>query len=207
VAYISQDGQLLEILYEPEVPWFKIIGPKSHRLTVTDAVQTALEAIGKDDVSLLDTDAIAEHEFDERTDKEDVQIVRETQRMISWIAYEKRRPVPLYAFNEFRFPEGMSQAKHKQVWRAPEGIEKILKAAALSWVASEMPLSVVEMEQYFDGCQVSYSLRERVLYITSGEDTSDNVTRVINKLEAVVRVVVGLYPMCAQNSLKALIPM
>lgn len=170
-------------------------------------MQSALEAIGEHDVSLLDPDAMAENKSDERTEKEDVQIVPEARRMIPWITYEKRRPVPLHAFNEFRFPEGMSQAKHKQVWRAPDGIEKILKDAASSWVASEMPLSVVEMEQYFDGCQLSYSLRERVLYITSDEDTPDNVTRVINKLEAVVQVAVGLYPVCALDSLKTLIPM
>ena len=197
----------MEILYEPEVPWFKIIGPKYHRLAATDVVQSALEAIGEDDVCLLDTDSMAENEPDERTENKDVQIVPEAQRMIPWITYEKRRPVPLYAFNKFRFPEEMSQAKHKQVWCVPEGIEKILKAAALSWVASEMPLSVVEMEQYFDGCQVSYSLRKTTLYITSDEDKPDNVARVIDKLETVVQVVVGLYPMSALDSLKALIPM
>lgn len=134
---------ILEILYEPEAPWFKLITLSIHRLEVTKFIKKTLLTIGLEDVDELDSEVAPGGDGNERGEKEDVTIAGDTQRMVPWLRYEHGNVSAVRSFDELRFLELMRSMRHKAFCRFPSGsIDGMLTAASQSGMAREEPLSL-----------------------------------------------------------------
>lgn len=177
------------MLYEPEVPWFKLISNSTHRDEVSQFIQSELIAIGENEASDLD----AENDAINDNERGDVTIVEGSQRMVSWMIYDNNHAALIDAFDEFRFPDIMASTPYKTIWRCPiDDIEDVLRTSAQSWFGSEVPLILDDMGEQF-GCQLSYNHQKTVLYIGSDE-SMEIVQKAVRKLDGMVYAMVSVHP-------------
>ena len=187
-------GDQLEVLYEPEVPWFKCISSVLHRATVTSALQDYLVGVMEAETSLVGL-AFRPKEADFYSlPKDDVYLVVDNPRVIPWKNYKKNVHPPWDSYEAYRYPEPILRQKYKAVWRGIEkrgdwNVDDVFVRLAAIETDTRIPRSLEELELWI-GCYVTHNLRGDTIYI--GADEEKNVKEAPRKLERLLGYLVSL---------------
>nr|CEG05366.1 unnamed protein product [Fusarium clavum] len=158
---------VLEVLYDPELPWFKFISQVEHQALITRWMTNRLEQLLESETGVL----LPEFEDEEETSQPDVQILTEFPHYDPW-----------------RYPDNIKHLRHKKIWRAPEESEGNIVMQILSkyeplWPASLAPPGIEKLGE-LTNCQTSHNLQGTLFYLGSNESVSalDVATRKLNTL-------------------------
>ncbi|TQV99723.1 hypothetical protein V2A60_005171 [Cordyceps javanica] len=158
IRRVQVNEGLLEILYEPHVPWFKCIALPSHQKQVTVDVQDNLFAIAEEDVDVLGLEDEGAHT------EGDVCIVSPDPRMTSWSEY-RRRGSDAYTFADGDlFPEAIAEANFKTAWH---GLQEYPDATLTGLL--EHAEQSLEQLQSLTKCQILHNALQTVVYVGSDE--------------------------------------
>ncbi|EGX94020.1 hypothetical protein CCM_02291 [Cordyceps militaris CM01] len=151
-----QDAEgLLEILYEPHVPWFRCVSLPGYQRHITTAVQDNLFAIADEDVDTLDI---------ENQGNGDSEYVG--------------RGSKAYTFADGDiFPADVAETKFKTAWRRLEE----QPGATLQDLLDRVSQTIEEFES-LTKCTILYNSRQTAVYIGSNE-SPDLVNWTIDRLD------------------------
>ena len=189
---------IIEMLYEPEVPWFKIISRSVFQDEITRCIQRILTSIA-DDIAPVDVDAEEEDKpRNERGKKVDVHITAERYPdMIPWISHEDSSILRPEMFDQ-RFPVKMENLRHRVLWRAYRfsnftSLHDLLGRASRALADPGVEWTLDELGSHFQ-CAVAHNLHERatVVYIGSGYSV-ENVNRLLETLDKFAEPEVSLH--------------
>ncbi|OAQ96690.1 hypothetical protein LLEC1_06193 [Akanthomyces lecanii] len=171
---------LLEILYEPQIPWFKCVALPKQRQKITAAVQDNLFAIAEEDVDTLDVE--------EKTDG-DVSIISDDPRMTPWSEYCSKGSNAYKFADGDVFPDPIAEAKYKTTWRGLEEhpaltFQELLKRSALL-CGGDSPKDHEQFEAQ-TSCRVSYNTRQTLLYIGS-DQSRETIELAVEKVDSMAQ--------------------
>ncbi|KAF4124084.1 hypothetical protein GMORB2_5800 [Geosmithia morbida] len=186
------DG-LLEILYEPGGPWFKLISDKAARLDITYFIEDLVADIAQNEVNIatVDPKSVQGSPLQQSRKRSDVEIMADAPRMLPWSTY-KNSPPDIQLYEAFTWPEEISTAPYRLIWRKLEQypqlnhLDELLAKAAETWMALEVPRNLEDAEESL-GCNAVWNLKNTVLYMSS-YDSMDAVTNAAEKLDLVLKV-------------------
>ncbi|RFU79520.1 hypothetical protein TARUN_2727 [Trichoderma arundinaceum] len=167
-----QEYELAEILYEPDVPWFKCITAVEYRDRVRGIIQDLL-------LGLIES-------F-----HPDVVMKAPEPRMIPWVEYKSHGSKIYDTFVDHRFPEAMASLPFKTAWRGLQNssgasIETLLSAFRSLLKSEKVPATTGEFALLTD-CQISHNMREDLVYIGSQGSKAD-IGNAIRKLESMLNL-------------------
>ncbi|KAM0216634.1 hypothetical protein ACHAPA_007584 [Fusarium lateritium] len=178
------EPMVIEVLYEPEVPWFKFITSVEHRLEVSRWMHARLD-------NLLTAEA---GEVDENQDesglefrgRSDIEILTETPHIISYPELQDILKDILQEYEPFRYPEHLKPLPYKTVWQCPgefEGVTttKLLSKYKLLWPSSSGEPSIEDLGE-LTKCQISHNFQGSLLYIGSN-DSAEALHTTTRKLD------------------------
>lgn len=173
---IGPDPALIELLYEPEVPWFRLITKNSNRLEVTQRLDKFIIDIGGEEVAAVDADDEEdERSRNQRGKRVDVDIVEEgNPRMIPWVTHEDQTLFNAGMFPA-RFPDTVAPLRYKAIWRAYEqtGFENMNqfldKAMEVFGISDDNPWILDDLGGHL-GCVLTSNLQQTVLYLGKNQD-------------------------------------
>ncbi|KAJ4271761.1 hypothetical protein NW762_000467 [Fusarium torreyae] len=183
---------IIEVLYEPEVPWFKFIAAVEHQTNVCQWMHSRLQKLLEAEV-----DPIVEHQDNDAQDQDDdeiegsrpdVKVLAEKPHIIPYPSFYDIRKDILDQYDDFRYPDHIKHFPYKTVWRSPEAsdevtVTQLLLKYEMLWPASLSEPSFEKLGE-LTNCQISYNLRGSVVYIGShnGVQTLAALTRKLDTL-------------------------
>lgn len=185
---------MVEILYEPEAGWFKLISDSASRDDVTQFVEDVIYSIGEEEATIAKGNTPVNAE--QRRQLPDVDISGDKPRILRWAKHEAC-PTNPEAFEPYAFPEGITTAPYRHIWRGVEecpdldDINQLLLKASHTWMASELPKTMDDAERVL-GCQVVWNLRGTVLYMSSF-DSAETVLNAAKKLDLAISILVSIH--------------
>ncbi|KAH6898509.1 hypothetical protein B0T10DRAFT_111649 [Thelonectria olida] len=192
-------NKLMEILYEPEVPWFKVITATNHQNEVSAKIQSFLDQLLEDEIALID-DAFSESSIGDGIDEPrgDVNLVAENPHVVPWSLYQRRETAGDKTFDEYRFPETIRTLTFKTVWRGLELFDGLTISGLLSGYDFLYPDPTSSLEKIGEltHCELTYNMKADLVYIGSKRN-SECLAAAIQKLDNLV----SLYDARAPNSL------
>ncbi|KAJ6780584.1 hypothetical protein PWT90_04067 [Aphanocladium album] len=181
IRRVQESEGLLELLYEPDVPWFKCIALATQKAQITANVQDNLFAIADEDVDAFDGE--------QQTDG-DVTIISPDSRMTSWSAYQAKGGGAYTFADADVFPEPIAEAKYKTTWRGLEAYPPATFESLLLRCHTYGDNTIPREHDKFEAvvrCQISYNTRQTLLYV--GCDTSRQILNTtIEILDKMVQV-------------------
>ncbi|KAF5006544.1 hypothetical protein FDECE_7086 [Fusarium decemcellulare] len=176
-------SKAIEVLYEPEVPWFKIIANSDDQAEITKWMQTRLEELLEEETGALDDDFNQDDADIEPGAQPDVEILTDNPHVIPWPLLSRSKDVDLEAYNDFRFPQHINQFQHKTVWKGLETsdgitIHHLLSKFSFLWTTPGSELTLEKFGELIN-CQMSHNLTGTQIYLGSDCD--------IQSLEAVIQ--------------------
>ncbi|KAL7802867.1 hypothetical protein V8C43DRAFT_322874 [Trichoderma afarasin] len=190
-AQSACQGKLLEILYEPEIPWFKCITVTEFQNRVSDIIQHLLHKLLKKEVRPLDFNVV-ESDVREGTFHPDV-VSRETSEplIIPWVVFKSIGNDIYQDFEEYRFPTILGQLPFKTVWRGLQNstgvsIDTLLSVFSRVSKSENAPNNVVDFA-FHTNCEMSHNLRENLIYIGSWQ-SMDLVDRAVQRLQTILNL-------------------
>lgn len=114
-------GQLLEILYDPEVPWFKCITRNDHRNNVSVYLEELLEEMVGSDLVPPELH-VGPPPRNESGALVDVYIEASEPVVVPWITYADFQTTQHSDYDAFQYPAALSDYPHKAVWRQFEEV-------------------------------------------------------------------------------------
>ncbi|KAF3075483.1 hypothetical protein CFAM422_002370 [Trichoderma lentiforme] len=190
-AQSACQDKLLEILYEPEIPWFKCITVTEYQSRVSDIIQHLLHKLLKKEVRPLDFN-VADTDVREGTFHPDV-VSRETNEpvIIPWVVLKSLGSDIYQDFEEYRFPAILGQLPFKTVWRGLQNstgvsIDTLLSVFSRVSKSENAPNNVVDFA-FHTNCEMSHNLRENLIYIGSWQ-SMDLVDRAVRRLQTILNL-------------------
>lgn len=168
-------GKVVELLYEPEVPWFKIITLANDQNEVCTKIQTFLSQLLEDETCPVDdlSGGLVNIENGEEP-RADVEVVGDEPHIMPWSLYEERKSVGDANYNEFRFPEPTRELTFKTVWRGLEEFDGLTISSLLSrynCLYPEIALSLAKIAKSTQ-CEITYNMRGDLVYIGSNQNST-----------------------------------
>lgn len=179
----------MEILYEPDVPWFKIISPVETRAEVCLWFETYLERSLELDLGALDIgfeDDSDFEEIDELGPDPDIEIVQPDAHVISWARYQDKSYVDATEYDQHRFPHPLAELQHKRVWRGLESVDgltlsKLLSEYRFLWGDSHTNVGLEKISA-LSRCEITHNMNGNLVYIGS-DHHANSLGDAIQKLE------------------------
>ncbi|UKZ77606.1 hypothetical protein TrVFT333_005330 [Trichoderma virens FT-333] len=191
-AQSACQDKLLEILYEPETPWFKCITATEYQNQVSDVIQNLMHKLLKKEVQPLKFNVVEDIDVHEGTFHPDV-VSRETDEplIIPWMVYNSIGSDMYPDFDHYRFPEIMAKIPFKTVWRGLQNstgvsIETLLSIFSRVSKSETAPTSIADFA-FYTNCEMSHNLREDLIYIGSWE-SMELVDRAVRRLQAILNL-------------------
>ncbi|KAL7790977.1 hypothetical protein V8C37DRAFT_383033 [Trichoderma ceciliae] len=185
-----QKGELAEILYEPDIPWFKCITSVGYQALVTGIIQDLLLQLVEMEVGPLDFDPL-EDNIGDGILHSDVVMKASEPRMIPWAMYKSLGSEIYDTFVDYRFPDTMASLPFKAVWRGLQNssgasVESLLSAFRSLSKTENVPITAHDFA-LSNNCQISYNMRENLVYIGCYESIA-TVDKTVRKLEAMLNL-------------------
>jgi hypothetical protein len=182
---------LAEILYEPDIPWFKCIAMVKYQVLVTGIIQDLLVKLVQLEVGALEFDA-DEDEIDDNILQPDLVMKAAEPRLISWMVYKSLGSEIYDTFVDYQFPEAMASLPFKTVWRGLQNssgsLESLLSAFRSLTKTENAPVTAADFA-LLNECHISNNMREDLIYIGSYSSAAA-IEKVIRKLEAMLNLLV-----------------
>lgn len=167
----------MEILYEPDVPWFKIIAPAAHQAEVRLYFETCLENMLELESGLVrqDFDDDLEDDFDDEAEdfdpRADVKIVVSDAHIIPWVLHQDKIHTDTTDYDNHRFPELLSKLRYKRVWRGLESIDgltltKLLSKYNFLWGYGDATIGLEKLSEA-SRCQITHNMCGTLVYVGS----------------------------------------
>ncbi len=178
--------KLTEVLYEPDVPWFKCISQVYQKETVCETIVAILGSIVDDDADIID---------EEDTGGGDVAIVADDPKVMPWATHTKSDWCDLGFSDASVFPEPLSSVAFKRLYRGLETSRQKLSLEQLLSRCREILGPVIAESSTtdfytIDSCPVSCNMSHSLVYIGSNESQSALET-VVSKLNTLVEISVS----------------
>ncbi|KAL6895782.1 hypothetical protein HDV57DRAFT_521073 [Trichoderma longibrachiatum] len=191
VQLACQD-ELLEILYEPDIPWFKCITMAEHQNKVTETIQFLMHDLLDAEVDQLNFNAIEDMDVQEGTVHPDVlQKVPDNPRVIAWLLYKSLGDDIYDAFSEHQFPVTMAKIPYKSVWRGLQNssgvpLDTLLSVFSVLSKSKDAPVTANDFA-FSTNCEISYNFRGELVYIGSWE-SMEAVESTVRKLNSMLNL-------------------
>jgi hypothetical protein len=189
--------KVLEILYDPQVPWFKVIAYVEYQAEILRWMQSRLEQLLEEEAGAIDQDADQEDELDIGGSKvqPDVEVLTEKPHIVSWPVYSEGLEASVGKYDTFRFPQHIQELPHKTIWRGLEGVEgatisDLTAKFDILWPALDSKASLRKLEEP-GNLQVTYNCTETLAYIGTESD-AQSLETVIRKLDTLLSFMVIL---------------
>ncbi|KAF4453832.1 hypothetical protein F53441_3518 [Fusarium austroafricanum] len=181
-------NELIEILYEPEIPWFKLITDISNQPKISTSLHHRLERLLHSETDDIDKH-LGEIDLEEFSAQPDVKVVAESPHIISFPSYQTISEDLLKQYDLFRYPDHIKDLPYKTLWRVPEAswvsiFQLVLRYKAL-WPASLSEPSIDTLGKLVN-CEIARNMQWSVVYIGSseGEQALRAMTRKLDVLAA-----------------------
>ncbi|CAM1506705.1 Fc.00g063460.m01.CDS01 [Cosmosporella sp. VM-42] len=168
----GQEGNVIEILYEPDVPWFKIIANSGDLPEVIGWFDSCLESLLELETGLVDQDLDGDVEIsvDDHHSLVDVEVLAEQPQVIPWSLYHGDESTAAFKY-DYRFPEAISLLSNKEVWRGLESVEgltlpNLLSKFSFLWSTNHPVEQLMKLEAVSD-CLITHNMRGDVVYLGS----------------------------------------
>ncbi|UNI14691.1 hypothetical protein JDV02_001293 [Purpureocillium takamizusanense] len=185
------DGQVLEILYEPDIPWFKLITVGQHQQTITRFVQQQLLAIVEEDTNLFDPEQ-RQHEDASQAAFVDVTILEDEPRILPWARLEGELDSGSRSFDAHQFPADIASLKHQTTWRGLEepgwDFPAFFHTLETHWRHAGAPTCISDLEALIR-CQVTHNMAGNLAYVGS-DINQDTLDRAISTLDSLLHIAV-----------------
>ncbi|KAH6606427.1 hypothetical protein Trco_005580 [Trichoderma cornu-damae] len=190
---VFDQGELAEILYEPDIPWFKCITTFGYREPVAEAIQDLLVELMNMEVEPIAFDPLEVHDAGDGLAHPDVAMKTSEPRMMPWMVYKSLGKDIYDNFVDYQFPEIMAALPFKSTWRGLQNstgasIETLLSSFCHLSKSENAPLTAEDFALLND-CQISYNMRESLVYIGSFKSMAV-VDKAIQRLEAMLDLLV-----------------
>ncbi|RSL46208.1 hypothetical protein CEP53_010432 [Fusarium sp. AF-6] len=169
-------SKVIEILYDPEVPWFKVIAYVEYQAEILRWMQSRLEQLLEEEAGAIDEDADQEAELDIEGPKAqpDLEILTDKPHIISWPVYAEGLEDRVRKYDTFRFPQHIQELPHKTIWRGLESAEgttisDLTSKFDILWPALNSKASLRKLEVP-GNLQVTYNCTETLAYIGTESD-------------------------------------
>ncbi|KAK1250195.1 hypothetical protein MKX08_010198 [Trichoderma sp. CBMAI-0020] len=183
------NGELYEILYEPDIPWFKCFTMGKDKESVTRIIKDLL-------LELVNTE-VARPDFDAQKDVIDADVLQADAtmkapepRLASWMLYQSCGTDNYDEFIEYQYPAFMASLPHKAIWRGLENssgsFENFLSAFRLLIKSENAPATTADFALCND-CQITCNMRQNLIYIGSSTSAAA-LKKVIGKLETMLNL-------------------
>ncbi|KAJ6446128.1 actin-like ATPase domain-containing protein [Purpureocillium lavendulum] len=164
--------KITEILYEPDVPWFKIITERVFEQQVTQFIQQQLLAIVAQDAGLFDPQQ-RRHEEASHTAFADVTVVGDNPRVLPWSHLENEVDSPRHSFAAHQFPLDIGHLSYQEIWRGLEAkpgssFPWFFQMLEAHWLDAGAPTSIAGLEA-LTRCQVTHNLAGNLAYLGTDE--------------------------------------
>lgn len=172
--------ELFEILYEPDIPWFKCLTLGKDKEAVTRIIKDLLLQLVNSEVASLDFDATQDVKGPEPC-------------VISWARYQSLEIDKYDEFIKYQFPAFMASLPYKEIWRGLEHsrgtFDGFLSEFRRLIKSENAPATTTDFMIYND-CDISYNMRNNLLYIGSSTSAAA-LKKVVGKLETVLDLLVS----------------
>ncbi|PHH78784.1 hypothetical protein CDD80_6240 [Ophiocordyceps camponoti-rufipedis] len=180
-ASFSQEA--IEILYEPEIPWFKLLASPKCKQSASDQLGNLLLTIVEQEADLVDVDGYQSLET-----PIDVKIIADNPRIVPWSIHEAE-PHVYGKHLDACFPGFMRSLPQKRLWRGLESvkgwtIDGFFQLLDRHWKGFGAPFSH-EMLEEFLSCTISWNLKGNVLYLGSNL-TSEAMDKTLETLDNLI---------------------
>ncbi|UKZ63225.1 uncharacterized protein TrAtP1_004454 [Trichoderma atroviride] len=183
------NGELYEILYEPDIPWFKCFTMGKHKESVTRIIQDLM-------LELVNLE-VARPDFDVQKDVVDTDVLQADAtmkapepRLASWMVYQSHGTDKYDEFIEYQYPAFMASLPHKAIWRGLENssgsFENFLSAFRLLIKSENAPATTADFALCND-CQITCNMRQNLVYIGSSTSAAA-LKKVLRKLETMLNL-------------------
>ncbi|EWY93507.1 hypothetical protein FOYG_06681 [Fusarium oxysporum NRRL 32931] len=167
----KDDLGILEILYEPEIPWFKLIAPRASQREVSDWMHSQLEELieSEADAVIRDED---EDDLSTSAIQLDIEVLVEEPHIIAFPSLQTIPKDILNQYDTFRYPDTIKTLSYKTVWRVPEssGVTIMQILSNYESLGSVSPLGPsIDSLQALTKCVITYNFQGSLLYIGSSE--------------------------------------
>ncbi|EXM11562.1 hypothetical protein NOF04DRAFT_1915 [Fusarium oxysporum II5] len=167
----KDDLGILEILYEPEIPWFKLIAPRASQREVSDWMHSQLEELieSEADAVIQDED---EDDLSTSAIQPDIEVLVEEPHIIAFPSLQTIPKDILNQYDTFRYPDTIKTLSYKTVWRVPEssGVTIMQILSNYESLGSVSPLGPsIDSLQALTKCVITYNFQGSLLYIGSSE--------------------------------------
>ncbi|KAF5656109.1 hypothetical protein FHETE_11095 [Fusarium heterosporum] len=185
------ESVIIEVLYEPEVPWFKFITAVEHRLEVSRWMYSRLDKLLVAEAGAVD-DKNSETGLDRPRSRSDIGLLTGKPHVISYPELKNTHNDALQGYEPFRYPEHLKSFAYKTVWRSLAPYEGVTVAKLLSkyeafWPSSPASSSIEDLGG-LTKCQISHNLQGSLLYIASNESRQalEAITRKLDTLASLM---------------------
>ncbi|KAK2606137.1 hypothetical protein QQS21_003420 [Conoideocrella luteorostrata] len=191
----TSEDELFEILYEPDVPWFKVIALLSLQEEVTRTIEAILLEIVEQECGQLDTQVASAG----------VRVGGDTQsRVMPWSTFEISPYEP--GIEQYQFPVAFVDYCFKAAWTSLEDIPNWHLNHFLTTLGHHNPcmdFGSIESLKKLLGCDISYNAKQTRLYIgcNSGQQVvEDAVVTLDNLLQLAVSIMQNTHHIiCAED--------
>ncbi|KAL7960034.1 hypothetical protein V8C34DRAFT_322344 [Trichoderma compactum] len=190
-AQSACQDKLLEILYEPEIPWFKCITVTEYQSRVSDVIQHLINQLLNKEVRPLEFNVV-DPDVREGTYHPDV-VSKESNEplIIPWVVFKSIGDDIYQEFEEHRFPAIMGEIPFKSVWRGLQSstgvsIDTLLSVFSRVSKSDNAPNNFVDFA-FHNSCEMSHNLRENLLYIGSWQSMG-LVDRAVRRLQTILNL-------------------
>ncbi|KAL2685572.1 hypothetical protein Neosp_006672 [[Neocosmospora] mangrovei] len=184
-------SKVLEILYDPQVPWFKVIAYAEYQAEILRWMRSRLEQLLEEEADSIDQDADQDDELDIVGSKAqpDVEILTDKPHIISWPVYSEGLEARVGQYDIFRFPQHIQELPYKTIWKGLEGVEgatisDLTSKFDILWPASDSKATLRKLEEP-GNLQVTYNCAETLAYIGTESDAQALET-VVRKLDTLL---------------------
>lgn len=186
--------EIIELLYDPEIPWFKVIVSAAWKHHVHRHIQQVLVTILEQDTTLYDADdpspSIGGNDVPGSVD---VSLVGDSPRVLPWSCLQSEVDLDDGSYDAHRFPAAFKGFRFKALWRALERIQGWTMDTFLCRLSTllQQPRASTDVVQIQSliGCQLTHNLAGNLIYL--GSDVSiETVGAAQRKLDNLLRLVV-----------------
>ncbi|RBR12180.1 hypothetical protein FVER53590_00860 [Fusarium verticillioides] len=167
----NDDLGIIEILYEPEIPWFKLIVPRASQREISDWVHSQLAELMESEADAVIRDG-DEDDLGTSAIQPDIEVIVEDSHITAYPSLQTTLKDTLSQYDAFRYPAIIKTLPYKTVWRVPEssGVTILQILSNYESLGFVLPLGPsIGSLQALTKCVITYNFQGSLLYIGSSE--------------------------------------
>ncbi|KAG9507578.1 hypothetical protein J7337_001131 [Fusarium musae] len=167
----NEDLGIIEILYEPEIPWFKLIVPRACQREISDWVHSQLAELMESEADAVIRDG-DEDDLGTSAIQPDIEVIVEDSHITAYPSLQTTLKDTLSQYDAFRYPAIIKTLPYKTVWRVPEssGVTILQILSNYESLGFVLPLGPsIDSLQALTKCVITYNFQGSLLYIGSSE--------------------------------------